>query len=271
MVFADPAVECRVEDLTGRCEAVLESWRRTPCSSTPSLVDHLQYDGDHPAAEGDHLHARHQRRAMGRAAPVGAAARARAVSATRPCREGARCSRDVWPRHTIPVTMNQRLRVDLSAFVFGPWPFAGAVIYNPTTPRPPPTPQPHDPTTPQPYALHCQHGCGNAARCCRAIGLTAWTSCSPTFPPPFRIDGLDIPEGRSEAEVYDRLHRLSHRNAHDLICFLGGGFYDHFIPAAVDALAVAQRVLHRLHALPAGGVAGHAAGDLRVPDRRSAA
>jgi len=43
--------------------------------------------------------------------------------------------------------------------------------------------------------------------------------------------------GLSEGEVYERLHRLSHRNAHELTCFLGGGFYDHFIPAAVDALA----------------------------------
>ena len=46
-----------------------------------------------------------------------------------------------------------------------------------------------------------------------------------------------MPEGLSEAEVYERLHRLSHRNAHELTCFLGGGFYDHFIPAAVDSLS----------------------------------
>jgi len=52
-----------------------------------------------------------------------------------------------------------------------------------------------------------------------------------------RLDGLRMPEGLSELEVYERLHRLSHRNAHELTCFLGGGFYDHFIPAAVDALA----------------------------------
>lgn len=52
-----------------------------------------------------------------------------------------------------------------------------------------------------------------------------------------RIPRLNIRDGMSESEVYDRLHRLSHKNAHNLTCFIGGGFYDHFIPAAVDALA----------------------------------
>ena len=57
------------------------------------------------------------------------------------------------------------------------------------------------------------------------------------IPKELRIDGLNLPDGMSESEVYDKLHTLSHRNAHNLTCFLGGGFYDHFIPAAVDALA----------------------------------
>ena len=57
------------------------------------------------------------------------------------------------------------------------------------------------------------------------------------IPASCRLGDLRMPEGLSEAEVYERLHRLSHRNAHELTCFLGGGFYDHFIPAAVDALA----------------------------------
>ena len=56
------------------------------------------------------------------------------------------------------------------------------------------------------------------------------------IPESCRLKGLGLPPGLSESEAYDRLHRLSHRNAHELICFLGGGFYDHFIPAAIDAL-----------------------------------
>ncbi|MBD3319858.1 MAG: aminomethyl-transferring glycine dehydrogenase subunit GcvPA [Chitinivibrionales bacterium] len=48
---------------------------------------------------------------------------------------------------------------------------------------------------------------------------------------------LDIPKGKSEFEVMRCLEELALRNYSHLTCFLGGGFYDHFIPAAVDALA----------------------------------
>jgi glycine dehydrogenase subunit 1 len=41
----------------------------------------------------------------------------------------------------------------------------------------------------------------------------------------------------SEMAVRDRLARLAQRNAPNAIGFLGGGYYDHFIPAAVDSLA----------------------------------
>ncbi|MBM4164551.1 MAG: aminomethyl-transferring glycine dehydrogenase subunit GcvPA [Lentisphaerae bacterium] len=68
------------------------------------------------------------------------------------------------------------------------------------------------------------------------IGVPDISALFDDIPPRFRVKHVDMPEGLSEAEVYDRLHRLSHRNAHELTCFLGGGFYDHFIPAAVDSL-----------------------------------
>jgi len=70
-----------------------------------------------------------------------------------------------------------------------------------------------------------------------AVGAQQVSDLFNDIPPSFRIKSLRMPEGLSESEVYERLHRLSHRNAHELTCFLGGGFYDHFIPAAVDALA----------------------------------
>lgn len=44
-----------------------------------------------------------------------------------------------------------------------------------------------------------------------------------------------IPSGKSELEVRKHLQGLAGNGAADLTCFLGGGFYDHFIPAAVDA------------------------------------
>jgi len=50
---------------------------------------------------------------------------------------------------------------------------------------------------------------------------------------------LDIPEGLSEMELVAEMRRLAGRNrsADDLVCFAGGGAYDHYIPSLVWALA----------------------------------
>jgi glycine dehydrogenase subunit 1 len=48
---------------------------------------------------------------------------------------------------------------------------------------------------------------------------------------------LNLPEGLSEQQVRTRLAELASKNYINLTCFLGGGFYDHFIPSAVYALA----------------------------------
>lgn len=71
----------------------------------------------------------------------------------------------------------------------------------------------------------------------KTLGLNSVDDLFADIPRELKIDSLNIPQGLSEAEVFDRIHQVSHRNAHNLTCFLGGGFYDHFIPAAVDALA----------------------------------
>jgi len=56
-------------------------------------------------------------------------------------------------------------------------------------------------------------------------------------PPSERPVSFDLPPGKSELAVRRQLSTLAAKNATDLICFVGGGFYDHFIPSAVDALA----------------------------------
>lgn len=50
---------------------------------------------------------------------------------------------------------------------------------------------------------------------------------------------LDIPPALTELELTGHLSQLAGRNksTRDRVCFLGAGSYDHFIPAAVDALA----------------------------------
>ena len=49
---------------------------------------------------------------------------------------------------------------------------------------------------------------------------------------------LDLPAGLPEQDVYAHLRELAARNvsAEDEITFLGGGMYDHYVPAVVDML-----------------------------------
>ena len=71
----------------------------------------------------------------------------------------------------------------------------------------------------------------------KTIGVPDVDALFADIPAAVQIKGLNLPAGRSEAEVYEHMHQLSHRNSHDLISFLGGGYYDHFIPACVDELS----------------------------------
>ncbi len=50
--------------------------------------------------------------------------------------------------------------------------------------------------------------------------------------------GLELGEGLSEQEVFGELRALAARNvsAEDEISFLGGGMYDHYVPALIDSI-----------------------------------
>lgn len=48
---------------------------------------------------------------------------------------------------------------------------------------------------------------------------------------------FDLPDGKSEFEVLEHLYAVSANNAASLVSFLGAGYYDHYVPAAVGALA----------------------------------
>jgi glycine dehydrogenase subunit 1 len=47
---------------------------------------------------------------------------------------------------------------------------------------------------------------------------------------------LDIARALTEAELQRHLEELAAKNVVDEICFLGGGIYDHYVPAVVDAV-----------------------------------
>jgi glycine dehydrogenase subunit 1 len=73
-----------------------------------------------------------------------------------------------------------------------------------------------------------------------ALGLESLDDLYAHIPAPVLLDRpLDIPSGLSEMELLGDLRRLADRNRHadNLVCFAGGGAYDHYVPAAVWALA----------------------------------
>jgi glycine dehydrogenase subunit 1 len=73
-----------------------------------------------------------------------------------------------------------------------------------------------------------------------AVGTDEIADLFEPVPRAIRLDrDLDVPDALSEPELLDHLAALSGRalGAGDLVCFAGGGAYDHHIPSAVRALA----------------------------------
>ncbi len=57
------------------------------------------------------------------------------------------------------------------------------------------------------------------------------------IPPGLAPKSFDLPKGLSEPEVCARVEALAAANSAPKASFVGAGFYDHYIPKAVDALA----------------------------------
>jgi glycine dehydrogenase subunit 1 len=56
------------------------------------------------------------------------------------------------------------------------------------------------------------------------------------IPVSVRPKSFDVPAGKSELELLSYFTSLAGKNYSHLINFVGGGFYDHFIPSAIDAI-----------------------------------
>ena len=67
------------------------------------------------------------------------------------------------------------------------------------------------------------------------IGLTM-EGLFADIPKELRCKSFNIPEGLSEQEVRTLLAEMSAKNSIHLTNFVGGGFYDHFVPAALYAI-----------------------------------
>ena len=68
------------------------------------------------------------------------------------------------------------------------------------------------------------------------IGLSSTDELFDVIPTELRCRELELPDGLTEQQVRYRLSSLADHNVTGLISFLGGGLYDHFVPAAVNAI-----------------------------------
>ena len=72
-----------------------------------------------------------------------------------------------------------------------------------------------------------------------AIGAESVDELFDSIPAELKFNGeLAIPPALSELELDQHMHELAGRNASPAskVCFLGGGSYDHFVPAVVDTI-----------------------------------
>lgn len=69
------------------------------------------------------------------------------------------------------------------------------------------------------------------------IGVKTLDDLFADITPDLRPRSFNLPEGQSEMDVCAHMEALSARNAPHMVHFLGAGFYNHYVPKAVDALS----------------------------------
>ena len=82
------------------------------------------------------------------------------------------------------------------------------------------------------------HTDADRAAMLQAIGISKLEDLFQDVPAEYRFPNLNLPPAQSEMEISSELQEMSLANEStcDLICFLGAGAYNHYIPAAVDAI-----------------------------------
>ncbi|MEI6209383.1 MAG: aminomethyl-transferring glycine dehydrogenase subunit GcvPA [Desulfuromonadales bacterium] len=84
---------------------------------------------------------------------------------------------------------------------------------------------------------YCPHTSREISEMLSVIGVTAVDDLFAAIPAELRAKTFNIPSGMSEFEAFDRMKAIAGENSSDMLNFIGGGFYDHIIPAAVDHLS----------------------------------
>ncbi len=68
------------------------------------------------------------------------------------------------------------------------------------------------------------------------LGLSSIEELFKDIPQELKPFSFNLPAGKSELEVFRHLQALADKNNTRLISFLGAGFYDHFIPPAIESI-----------------------------------
>lgn len=71
----------------------------------------------------------------------------------------------------------------------------------------------------------------------RAVGATSFDDLFRDIPPEYQTDDFSLPPALCEMEVFRHIRQLCQKNNAQVISFCGAGYYDHFIPAAVETLS----------------------------------
>lgn len=78
------------------------------------------------------------------------------------------------------------------------------------------------------------------------VGIESTDQLFDVIPENLRLrDGIDLPDAKSELEVYSHLMNLANKNVtvNEMPCFLGGGAYDRYIPSVINHIVGRQEFL----------------------------
>ena len=99
------------------------------------------------------------------------------------------------------------------------------------------------------------------------IGVASIDDLFSTIPAEYQLKrDLNVPRQHGESEIMDRFRAFAENNAIGLCELSGRGRVSALSAGDHRFAGAARRVFDELHAVSAGDLAGHAAGDVRVPD-----
>lgn len=84
---------------------------------------------------------------------------------------------------------------------------------------------------------YCPHTPEEIAEMLSAIGASSVEQLFAPIPAELRAKTFNLPASMSEFETFARMQAIAAENSADMVNFIGGGFFDHIIPAAVDHLS----------------------------------